>query len=78
MRSIRQTFRGPSVLPKTRRNLAFLLRKGFTKLWRIEIHINLKIDAGVPFMSALQYIISVKDNEGNMLLCAHASTAYAM
>jgi hypothetical protein len=35
MRSIRQTLRGPSVLPKTQP----------TTFWRREIHINLKIDA---------------------------------
>jgi hypothetical protein len=45
MRSIRRTLRGPSVLPKTQRNRAFLLRTRFITLWRSEIHINLKIDA---------------------------------
>jgi hypothetical protein len=45
MRSVRQTLRGPSVLPKTQRNHAVLLRKRFTTLRRCEIHINLKIDA---------------------------------
>jgi hypothetical protein len=45
MRSISQTFRGPSVLPKTQRNRAFLLRTRFTTLWRSKIHINIKIDA---------------------------------
>jgi hypothetical protein len=45
MRSIRRTVRGPSVLLKTQRNREFLLRTRFTSFWRIEIHINLKIDA---------------------------------
>jgi hypothetical protein len=45
---------------------------------------NLKIDAyamkraGVAFVSALQYVISVKGSEGNMLVTAHASTVYAV
>jgi hypothetical protein len=46
MRSVRRTLRGPSVLPKTQRNHAVLLGTRFTTLWRSEIHINLKIDAG--------------------------------
>jgi hypothetical protein len=45
MRSIRRTFGGPSVLPKTQRNHVVLLRKRFTTFWRSEIRINLKIDA---------------------------------
>jgi hypothetical protein len=45
MRSIRQTLRGQSVLPRTKRNRAVLLRRLFTTLWKSEIHINLKIDA---------------------------------
>jgi hypothetical protein len=46
MRSIHETFRGPSVLPKKqKKNRAFLLRTCFTTLWRSEIRINLKIDA---------------------------------
>jgi hypothetical protein len=45
MRSIRRKYRRPSVLPKTQRNRAFLLRTRFTTLWRSEIRINLKIDA---------------------------------
>jgi hypothetical protein len=45
MRSIIRTLRGPSVLPKTQRNRAILLRTRLTTLWRSEIHMNLKIDA---------------------------------
>jgi hypothetical protein len=45
MRSIRRKLRGPSVLPKTQRNRAFLLETRFTKLWRSENNKNLKIDA---------------------------------
>jgi hypothetical protein len=45
MRSIRRKLRGLSVLPKTQRNRAVLLRTRSTMLWRSEIHINLKIDA---------------------------------
>jgi hypothetical protein len=45
MRSIRLTFRGPSVLQKTQRNRTDLLGTRFITLWRSEIHINLKIDA---------------------------------
>jgi hypothetical protein len=45
MRSIRRTFRGTSVLPKTQRNRDILLRIRLTTWWRSEIHINLKIDA---------------------------------
>jgi hypothetical protein len=36
-----------------------------------------KIDAGIAFVSAVQDI-SIKDNEGNMLVSAHASTVYAV
>jgi hypothetical protein len=41
---------------------------------------SLKVDAdaGVGFFSGVQYIISVKDSEGNMLGSAHASTTYGM
>jgi hypothetical protein len=45
MRGIRRTLRGPSLLPKTQRNHAFLIWTRFKTLWRSEIHINLKIDA---------------------------------
>jgi len=43
---IRRRLRGRSVLPKTQRNHAVLLRTRFTTLWRSEMHINRKIDAG--------------------------------
>jgi hypothetical protein len=45
MRSVRRTFRGLSVLPKTQRNDAILLGTRFTTLRRSGIHMNLKIDA---------------------------------
>jgi hypothetical protein len=45
MRSIRRMLLGPSVLSKTQRNCAVLLRTRFKTLRRNEIHINLKIDA---------------------------------
>jgi hypothetical protein len=35
-------------------------------------------DTGVAFVSAVQYIISIKDSEGRMLVSAHASTVYAV
>jgi hypothetical protein len=78
MRNIRRKFRGPSVLPKTRRNRAVLLRTRFTTLWRSGIHINLKSDAGVAFVSAVEYVICIKGSEGNMLASAHASTVHAV
>jgi hypothetical protein len=46
MRSISRNLRGPSVLPKKQPNHAFLLRIRFRTLWRSEIRVNLKIDAG--------------------------------
>jgi hypothetical protein len=75
MRSIRRTFRGPSVLPKTQRNRTVLFRTRFTTIWKSEIHIGLDVDAdaGVGFFG-LQYIMSVKDSEGNILGSAHEST----
>jgi hypothetical protein len=45
MRSIRRKLRRPSLLPKTQRNHAVILRTRFTTFWRIEIRIKLKIDA---------------------------------
>jgi hypothetical protein len=39
---------------------------------------NLKIDAGVAFVSDVQYVIFIKDSEGSMLVSAHASTVYAV
>jgi hypothetical protein len=84
MRSLSRTFRGLSVLPKTQRNHALVLRARFTTLWRSEILINLKIDAnprtdaGVALVSTVQYIIYINDSEGIMLVSAHAYTAYAL
>jgi hypothetical protein len=80
VRSISRTFRGPSVLTKTQSNRTLLLRTRFTTLWRSDIHMNLKIDAdaGVAFVSAVQYIISVKKSAVSMLVTAHASTIYAL
>jgi len=80
MRSIRQTFRGPCLLTKTQQNRAVLLRTRFTTLWRSEIHINLKIDAdaGVAFVSAVKYIISLNDREGSMVISAHEPTVCAV
>jgi hypothetical protein len=49
-----------------------------TTLWRSEIHINLKIDAGVAFVPGEQYIISIKDSDDSVLASAHASITYAM
>jgi hypothetical protein len=75
--SICPKLRGRSVLLKTQRNPAVLFRTRFTTIWRSEIHIGLKVDAGVGFFS-VQYIMSVKDSEGNMLGSEHASTTYGM
>jgi hypothetical protein len=44
MRTIRRTLRRPSLIKKTKRNRAVLLRIRFKTLWRSQIHINLKID----------------------------------
>jgi hypothetical protein len=68
--------KGLSVKPKTQRNRAVLLTK-FATLLRREIHINIKIDADVPFC-ALQYVIYFKDIERSMLVRAHASTIRAV
>jgi hypothetical protein len=78
MRSIRRTLRRPSLIPKTKRNRAVLLRTRFKTLWRSEIHVNLKIDADVAFVSGVQYIISIKDSEGRILISAHASTIFGV
>jgi len=45
---------------------------------RIILLLLLKIvaDAGVAIGSAVKYIVSVRDREGSMLACAHASTVY--
>jgi hypothetical protein len=45
MRSFHRTLKGASVLLKTQRNRAVVLRSRFTTLWRSKIHENLKIDA---------------------------------
>jgi hypothetical protein len=78
MRSIRRTLRGLSVLPKTKQNRAVLLRTRFKTLWRSEIHINLKTDTSVAFISGVNYTISTEDSEGSMLVSANASTVYAL
>jgi hypothetical protein len=67
-------------MQKAQRNLAVLFRTRFTTLWRSEIRINLKIDAdaGVALVSAVQYVISIKESEGSTLVSAHASTVYAV
>jgi hypothetical protein len=72
MRSILPTQKGTSVLPKTQRNHAVLLRTHFKTLWRSEIHINLKFDtdAGVAFVSTV-HVICIKDSEGSMLVSVH-------
>jgi hypothetical protein len=77
-RSIRRTLRGPFVLLKTQWNRAVLFQTRFTTTWGSEIHISLKVDAGVGFFSGVQYIIFVKESEGNVLEGVHASTAYGM
>jgi len=35
-------------------------------------------DAGVAFVSGVEYIIPIKDSEGCMLVSAHAPTVYAL
>jgi hypothetical protein len=35
-------------------------------------------DAGFNFVFAVQYVIFIKDNEGSMLVSAHASSVYAV
>jgi hypothetical protein len=35
-------------------------------------------DAGIDFVSPVQYIIYIKDSEGSMLVSAHASAVYAV
>jgi hypothetical protein len=84
MRSIRRSFKGPSVPPKTQPNHAVLLRTRLTTLWRSEIHINVKIDADAlnrrrrRFCVRVQYVIYIKDTECSILVSAHASTVYAV
>jgi hypothetical protein len=74
MRSIRRTLTRPNLIPKTKRNRVVLLRTRLKTLWRSEIHVNLKIDADVAFVPGVQHIISIKDSEGCILICAHVST----
>jgi hypothetical protein len=61
-------------------DLAVLFRTRFKTLWRSEICINLKIDAdaSVAFASGAQYIISIRESEGSMLVSAHTPTVYAV
>jgi hypothetical protein len=58
MRSVGRKLSGHSVLLKTQGNRAVLLQTRFTTLWKSEIHMNLKLDAdaGVAFVSAVQYL----------------------
>jgi hypothetical protein len=42
------------------------------------MNLQIDADAGVGFSSGIQYIVSVKDSEGNMLGSAHASRTYGM
>jgi hypothetical protein len=37
-----------------------------------------RTDAGVAFVYAVKYIISIKNSEGSMLVSAHASAVYAV
>jgi len=80
MRSVRRKLRGPSIIPKTQRNRALLLRTRFTTLWRSGIRIYLKIDAdaGVAFVSGVQYGISLKGYGGRILDTAHASKTHVL
>jgi hypothetical protein len=78
MRSIRRTLTRPNLLPKRKRNRAVLLRTRLKTLWRSEIHVNLKIDADVAFVSGVQHIISIKDSEGFILESADASTVHGV
>jgi hypothetical protein len=63
---------------KTQRNCEVLFPKRFTTLWRREIHIDLKIDAdactdaGVAFVSGVQYVIPIKGYGGRILDTAYA------
>jgi hypothetical protein len=57
---------------KLQRNRAVLFPERFTTVWRSEIHIDLKTDAGVAFVSGVQYVISIKGYGGHTLDTAHA------
>jgi hypothetical protein len=67
------------VLPKTKWNRAELCGTRFITIWRSEINTGLKADAqvGLGFFH-VQYIMYVKESEGNMLGSAHESTTYAI
>jgi hypothetical protein len=69
---------------KTQRNRAVILR---TRLKRCGEGKSIPIskstptprtDAGVAFMSGVQYVILIKGNEGSILVSAHACTVYAV
>jgi len=59
---------------KTQRNRAVLFPARFTMWWRNEIHNDLKIDAdaGVAFVSGVQYVIYIKGYGGRILDIANA------
>jgi hypothetical protein len=78
MRSIHRTLRVPSVFQRAPRNRAVPFRLRFITSRRKEVHINIKTDAGVAFVSAIKYIIRIKNSEGSMLVSAHASKVYAV
>jgi hypothetical protein len=61
-------------MEKTQRNRAVLILARFKKLWRSEIHADLKIDAdaGVAVVSGVQYVICIKGYGGRTLDNAHA------
>jgi hypothetical protein len=54
------------------------IRNTFHYVAEKRVPYNLKIVAGVAFLFAVQYIISIKDSEGSILVSAHASTVYAL
>jgi hypothetical protein len=83
MRSIRRTLRRPSLIPKTKRNRAFLLGARFKTLWRSHIHIILQIDADALNRRRRRFCVRrtmyhMKDSEGSILVSTHASTVYAV
>jgi hypothetical protein len=84
MRSTIRTLTGPSVLSKTQRNSAVLLRTDFTMLWRSEIHINLKIDVDALSRRRRRFCVRrtlyhiYQGQWRHKLISAHASTVYAV
>jgi hypothetical protein len=42
------------------------------------LYLKIGADAGVAFVSAVQYIISIKDSEGSILVSTHAYTVNAV